>query len=388
MNQRSAAPSYTTVGSPKFLLSHGFPKFPWLIRLSNVKAARRAPSDLRKIPTEVLTAWMKWVGPTSPTVSGGQPSPQLAKSSPANETEGEGAGAATPGGWRERSGPPWEYERGGASSRGRCLLCPGGGCGSAGNCLTSPRNWPARWSGTIVAAGPGPAAWAASLESFAAGPPGAATRTTPRRQPTQKIAPIVFLTGMGSISPFESGNGRAPLTLIRGQVQGHALPHLVPPYLFTARIQVSQLSFFGSSPKSVKGVVVHRFLMVGSLPGTFPSLLRLPSLAPLHSCHSLGGCPWPGLPVLLCPPDEAVLPFAASRRFRKQAMTPPIYRLIEGRISGGWTRVRESQRAGTTGDEPMAAPASPSRKSPMGPTSRANSRTTGNMWGWVRGGPL
>ncbi len=33
----------------------------------------------------------------------------------------------------------------------------------------------------------------------------------------------------------------------------------------------------------------------------------------------------------------AALPLAAFGRFRKQAVTPPIYRFIEGRISGRWT---------------------------------------------------
>jgi len=35
-------------------------------------------------------------------------------------------------------------------------------------------------------------------------------------------------------------------------------------------------------------------------------------------------------------------PFAASGGSEKRAITPPIYRLNEGRISGGWTRCRGS----------------------------------------------
>ena len=62
------------------------------------------------MPIEVLTAWTKWSGPTSPTVSGGKPAPNVALSSPLKLTVGFGicavgaAGAALLGAIAPASG--------------------------------------------------------------------------------------------------------------------------------------------------------------------------------------------------------------------------------------------------------------------------------------------
>jgi len=57
------------------------PVFAVLQRLSNVKAARRAPV-LSKIPIDVLTVSTMLFGPTSLFGSGGQPAPQFVWSRP------------------------------------------------------------------------------------------------------------------------------------------------------------------------------------------------------------------------------------------------------------------------------------------------------------------
>ena len=46
MIQRSSNVSYTTTGSPKLLLSHRLPKFPWLINVLKMNAVTREPSLL------------------------------------------------------------------------------------------------------------------------------------------------------------------------------------------------------------------------------------------------------------------------------------------------------------------------------------------------------
>jgi len=58
MIQRSSNVSYNTTGSPKFSVSHRLPKLPWPMNVSNVKAASRKPSLLRKMPIDVLTVWI------------------------------------------------------------------------------------------------------------------------------------------------------------------------------------------------------------------------------------------------------------------------------------------------------------------------------------------
>src|SRR4051794_20544447 len=50
------------------------------------------------MPIDVLTAWTKWSGPTSPTVSGGKPAPNAALSRPTKVTLGFGICAAGPAG--------------------------------------------------------------------------------------------------------------------------------------------------------------------------------------------------------------------------------------------------------------------------------------------------
>src|SRR3954470_18737120 len=91
--QRSPIGSYTTVGSPWLSLSHAVPVCAPDQSESNVNAASRTPSLLRKMPIDVLTVWMKCAGPTSPFVSGGQPAPQFAESSPAKLVVGAETGA-------------------------------------------------------------------------------------------------------------------------------------------------------------------------------------------------------------------------------------------------------------------------------------------------------
>src|SRR3954466_14974109 len=91
--QRSPIGSYTTVGSPWLSLSHGVPVCALDQSESNVSAARRAPLLFEKMPIDVLTTWMKCAGPTSPFVSGGQPAPQFAESSPAKLVVGAETGA-------------------------------------------------------------------------------------------------------------------------------------------------------------------------------------------------------------------------------------------------------------------------------------------------------
>jgi len=59
-----------------------------------------------------------------------------------------------------------------------------------------------------------------------------------------------------------------------------------------------------------------------------------------------------------------------------------------GRLPVSLREGRESQRAGTTGVEPMAASGQLSRRRPAGRVIRANSRTSGNIGGGRRGGPL
>src|SRR5947208_2807059 len=106
MTQRSSNVSYRTTGSPKLFVSHRLPKGAWLMNVLKVNAAIWAPVDLLKIPMDVLIVSMKWLGPTSPFVSGGCPAPQVAKSSPAKFMSGAGAGADRGGGTGVTGGNP------------------------------------------------------------------------------------------------------------------------------------------------------------------------------------------------------------------------------------------------------------------------------------------
>jgi hypothetical protein len=74
-------------------VSQEVPVFAFDQRLLNVKVAMAVPIALSKIPTDVFTACTKWLGPTSPTGSGGWPAPFAAKFMPSNELIGLGIGA-------------------------------------------------------------------------------------------------------------------------------------------------------------------------------------------------------------------------------------------------------------------------------------------------------
>src|ERR1700720_4354631 len=104
------------------------------MKVLKLNAATGAPPVLLNMPIEVLMVSIKYVGPTSPFVSGGCPAPQVGESSPSKLTRGVGAatagaipgalvapfcGAPTAGVW---SGVSVLGFRGGASRSGRSTL--------------------------------------------------------------------------------------------------------------------------------------------------------------------------------------------------------------------------------------------------------------------------
>src|SRR5580765_3727736 len=125
------------------------------------------------MPIEVFTAWTKWSGPTSPTVSGGKPAPNAALSSPLKLTVGLGIavlgavtevlpGAIAPGsgtfGLAAPSSAPGCSISGGAgegATRGRFRTFPSNDAGVTGSpCLI----WTpvlARAAADVVDAAPG-----------------------------------------------------------------------------------------------------------------------------------------------------------------------------------------------------------------------------------------
>src|SRR6266481_6450349 len=70
----------------------------------------------------------------------------------------------------------------------------------------------------------------------------------------------------------------------------------------------------------VGGVVVHRFFDGRVSSRNIPLIIRSPSLAPIHPCHSLGGCPSPVSPVPLRFPEAG--PVAFVRRLCTPSPSP------------------------------------------------------------------